>query len=74
RACRVRVHDIAPHLPGATAPAKKLELARIEVPFEDIARITPHAGAIAAALKKLGYAFVSLDLSGYKSGSMNVAL
>lgn len=90
RACRVRVHDISPNLPdfkgtgslggdggsglNAVAPRKRLELARIEVPAEDIARITPHSPAIAAELKKLGYAFVSLDLSGYKSGSMNVAL
>lgn len=73
RACRVRVHDVS-YTPNSATGNKQIYLARIEVPAQDIARLTPHAPAIAAEFKKLGYAFVSLDLAGYKSGNMNQAL
>ncbi len=49
-------------------------VARIEVPVEDIPAIVEHRDKIVAALSKLGFAYVSLDLSGYHTGSMNKLL
>jgi hypothetical protein len=48
-------------------------VARIELPVQDITRAAEPAMRthIAAALKACGYKFVSLDLSGFKSGNMN---
>ena len=50
--------------------------ARIEVPKEDIERLLEAAmrKRIAAKLHALGFAFVSLDLDGYRKGSMNETL
>ncbi len=51
-------------------------IARIEVPEEDIARMlqpeTRHA--IESKLRSLGYVYVTLDLRGYRTGSMNDTL
>jgi uncharacterized protein len=51
-------------------------VARIEVRKEDIDLVLDHGkrDAISATLKSLGYAFISLDLDGYQSGSMNRVL
>ena len=49
-------------------------VARIEVPAEDIPVVVAHRGEIVAALRKLGFTYVSLDLSGYRTGSMNAML
>ncbi len=59
--CRVRHHG---------------NLARIEVPPGDIPRVA-EAGVrkqIVDRLKAIGYAYVTLDLAGYRSGSMNEVL
>lgn len=45
--------------------------ARIEVPVHDIAKVAARAPEIASFLRGVGYRFVSLDLSGYRSGSLN---
>jgi uncharacterized protein len=52
------------------------ELARIEVIPEDMPLILEkeNAGKIAAWLKKLGFTYVTVDLAGYRSGSMNESL
>jgi uncharacterized protein len=50
------------------------DLARIEVPAGDIQRAAAHHEAIAVALQKLGFVYVSLDLSGFRSGAMNETL
>ena len=50
------------------------ELARIEVPPDDIPRLAARAAEIAAAFKGLGFAYVTLDLRGYRTGSMNEVL
>lgn len=57
--CRVRYHD------G--------DLARVEVPAADIARLAdaPVRTALAAELHRLGFKFVTLDLDGFRSGSLN---
>ena len=49
-------------------------LARIEVPPDDIPRLAARAAEIAAAFKDLGFAYVTLDLLGYRTGSMNEVL
>lgn len=50
------------------------DVARIEVPPADRERLLEAAGSIVPALKALGYVWVSMDLAGYRSGSMNEAL
>ncbi len=59
REFRVRLHD------G--------ELARIEVPPDGVAKLAdPRAGAdLVRYLKSLGFRFVTLDLEGFRSGSLN---
>jgi len=46
-------------------------IARIEVHKEDMKRILDQQPAIAEKLKKLGFTYVTLDLGGYRSGSMD---
>ena len=52
------------------------ESARIEVPPADIARLAVPAvlDCVVESLEALGYAYVSLDLKGYRTGSMNEPL
>ena len=54
--CRVRDHDT---------------IARIEVPADDILRAAELRETIVGKLKALGYAYVTLDMQGFRSGSMN---
>ena len=49
-------------------------IARIEVAEEDIPRVVEHRREIAGKLKEIGFTYVSLDLQGYRSGSMDEAL
>jgi len=59
RECRVRLHE------G--------ELARVEVPAEGLARLAdPQVReGLARRLKELGFRYVTLDLEGFRSGSLN---
>ena len=59
RDCRVRYHE------G--------DLARIEVPAREVARLAsdPVRGELARRLKALGFKYVALDLEGFRSGSLN---
>jgi uncharacterized protein len=59
RVCRVRLHE------G--------ELARVEVPPEGLARLADAAvrDALVRRLKELGFRYVTLDLEGFRSGSLN---
>jgi uncharacterized protein len=50
------------------------DIARIEVEPPDMERIVARAAEVAERLKALGYLYVALDLTGYRSGSMNRAL
>ena len=61
RQCRVRHHDT---------------VARIELPPEDIARFHDEKvrAALVAKFKEIGYNYVTLDMEGYRSGSMNESL
>ena len=60
RECRVRLHE------G--------ELARIEVPAVELWRLAEPAtrDALARRFRELGFRFVTLDLEGFRSGSLNV--
>jgi pyridinium-3,5-biscarboxylic acid mononucleotide sulfurtransferase len=61
RVCRVRHHD---------------DLARVEIARDELPRaLEPQvASAIVSALKSLGYCYVTLDLQGYRTGSLNERL
>jgi uncharacterized protein len=59
RQLRVRHHD---------------QVARIEVETTDFPRVIERRAEIVAALKATGYTYVTLDLTGFRSGSLNEAL
>jgi len=61
RQVRVRHHD---------------KIARIELPRDQMARLLADSSAelIVAKLKELGYLYVTLDLQGYRVGSLNEAI
>lgn len=50
------------------------KIARIEVLPEEIAKVLEHREEIHAKLMSLGFAYVTLDLAGYRTGSMNEVL
>ena len=56
RQLRVRHHD---------------QIARIEVGSSDIETLIEHRDTIARELRALGYTFVTVDLEGFRSGSLN---
>ena len=59
RDCRVRYHE------G--------DLARVEVPLAEVATLAaePVRGGLTRELRQLGFKFVTLDLDGFRSGSLN---
>lgn len=57
--CRVRYHE---------------HIARIEVPPQEIPIILAHSQKITNHLKTLGFTYITLDLEGYRTGSMNEVL
>src|SRR5262245_22249064 len=59
RECRVRLHE------G--------ELARVEVPASELARLAEPAvrEGLARRFRELGFQFITLDLEGFRSGSLN---
>jgi uncharacterized protein len=61
RECRVRHHG---------------SVARLEVPGSDLSRLAeePARSQVVAALQALGFAYVALDLTGFRSGSLNEVL
>ncbi|MEX0750532.1 MAG: ATP-dependent sacrificial sulfur transferase LarE [Dehalococcoidia bacterium] len=59
RQLRVRHHD---------------DVARIEVDADALAIVVEHRERIVRRLKNLGYKYVTLDLAGFRSGSMNEGL
>ncbi|HYP24009.1 MAG TPA: ATP-dependent sacrificial sulfur transferase LarE [Actinomycetota bacterium] len=50
------------------------DLARVEVPVEDFARAASLRDEMHARLVELGFRFVTLDLAGFRSGSLNAVL
>ncbi|CAJ36800.1 ATP-dependent sacrificial sulfur transferase LarE [Methanocella arvoryzae] len=59
RQCRVRYHG---------------DVARIEVPPEDIERLIGHREKIVDHIGRQGFVYVTLDLRGFRSGSLNEVL
>jgi uncharacterized protein len=50
------------------------DVARIEVPEADLHLVLKQRDIIHSALKNLGYVYITLDLAGLRSGSMNEVL
>jgi pyridinium-3,5-biscarboxylic acid mononucleotide sulfurtransferase len=50
------------------------QVARIEAEPADFPRLIEQRGQIVSALKELGFTYISLDLAGFRSGSMNDTL
>lgn len=50
------------------------DIARIEVDEQDISKILVHKEEIITYLKTLGYVYITLDLEGFRSGSMDINL
>jgi uncharacterized protein len=46
-------------------------VARIEISMEDFGKILAHRERIVEQLLRLGYTYVTLDLDGYRTGSLN---
>jgi uncharacterized protein len=59
RGFRVRHHD---------------EIARLEIPVEQFGFVLEHRAEILDCIKQAGYGYVTLDLDGFRSGSMNEVL
>jgi len=68
---RVRHHELSSALAGQSPTVR--HLARIEVGPAEMSKllIDDAANNVAVALKKIGYAHVTLDLQGYRRGSVN---
>jgi len=75
RVCRVRHHQGEIEA-GAAVPAGEAALARVEVGRDELARaLEPGvSAAIVRELKAVGYRYVTLDLQGYRTGSLNEGL
>ncbi len=67
RELRVRHHELE-------ASGLKTHLARIEVGQEEMGKLLETHAEVAAELKKIGYAHVTVDLQGYRRGSVNEAI
>jgi len=50
------------------------DTARIEVPLDRLADVIDRRADVVAAVKASGYAYVTLDLEGFRSGNLNAAL
>ena len=50
------------------------DTARIEVPVDDLAGVVARREAVVSAVRSVGYAYVTLDLEGLRSGNLNQAL
>jgi pyridinium-3,5-biscarboxylic acid mononucleotide sulfurtransferase len=66
---RVRHHELSPQI----VPDSRLHLARIEVGPSELPRLLENglAAKIASELKAIGYTHVTVDLQGYRRGSLN---
>lgn len=69
RQARVRWHAL-----GEVAGTSGGAIARIEISKDEIARAFEHRDAIVARGMELGFAYVTLDLAGYRRGSHNEVL
>ncbi|MCD8338255.1 MAG: ATP-dependent sacrificial sulfur transferase LarE [Lachnospiraceae bacterium] len=74
RQVRVRIHGSGNA--AASSPGHEHWIARIEILPQDFARMMDESlrGKIYAQLQSFGFSYVSLDLKGYRTGSMNETL
>ncbi len=70
---RNEIEAAADGTPALHTPRSALALARIEVGAAELPRLleAETAARVAAALKQIGYTHVTLDLQGYRRGSLN---
>jgi len=75
RICRVRHHD-APQRTGVAVDDPGRALARLEIGLDELPRaLEPEIrDRLIAALNAIGYAHVTIDLQGYRMGSLNEGL
>ena len=64
---RVRIH-------GGDPQTGRGAIARIEVLREDFEKLLTRSGEISSYLTSLGFGYVAMDLTGYRTGSMNEGL
>jgi pyridinium-3,5-biscarboxylic acid mononucleotide sulfurtransferase len=69
RQARVRWHGIS-----ATAGTEEAALARVEIAKDEMEKAFSVRDAITEAGRRLGFAYVTLDLAGYRTGSTNELL
>lgn len=50
------------------------KIARIEVDEDDMFKLLENKKEVAAYLKELGYSYITLDLEGFRSGSMDIGI
>jgi len=50
------------------------DIARLEIPLDQIATVMERRDEVTSGVKAAGYAYVALDLDGFRSGSMNEVL
>jgi uncharacterized protein len=67
RVCRVRHHDLG-NTDGRSAPLARLEIGRDELPRALEAEISER---LVRELRAIGYQHVTIDLQGYRMGSLN---
>jgi uncharacterized protein len=73
-----RIEDAETYLAGLGIGQLRVrlhgDLARIEVHIEDRKKILEQQSAVVRHLRSLGFAYITLDLEGYRSGSMDEVL
>ena len=69
RQARVRWHAL-----GGTSGTRESAMARVEIAKDEMARAFELRDAIVEAGTRLGFAYVTLDLAGYRTGSHNEVL
>lgn len=68
---RLRVHELTEEVNSGNGKEEKKWLARIEVDAEDIPRLAEHRKELTDKVKGLGFRRVTVDLEGFRSGSMD---
>jgi ATP-utilizing enzymes of the PP-loop superfamily len=59
------------HIPGDLRLRNHGEIARLEIGAGAMEKVLAERARIAAFLKRLGWRYITLDIEGYRMGSMN---
>ena len=62
---------LAPYVNGSLRVRYHNDVARIEAGSDEFGAILAHREEITAKIKAVGFTYVTLDLNGYKTGSLN---